>query len=171
MTAPPDYFTLFHLEPRFDLDVAELTRRYRDVQSEIHPDRYAGKSAQEQRLAVQQAAYVNEAYQCLKQPLMRARYLLGLLQPQLMGTQAALDAAFLMEQMELREQLDALIKAPVAKQNEFCDVVTRRRGEIQQDFLREINAKQYEQANMAIAQWQFFDKLQQEADTLLNQYD
>ena len=169
----PNYFSLFHLEPRFDVDCSELTRRYRDVQSEIHPDRFAGKSSQEQRLAVQQAAYVNEAYQCLRQPLARAKYLLGLLQPPLIGVQAALDHGFLMEQMELRDQLDALSgqQASVAKLEGFCDAIEVQHKQLQQDFLRELKAGQFDLANTTLAKWQFMDKLMQEAEFLLGQQD
>ena len=57
---------------------------------------------------LQPTALVNEAFQTLKNPLRRGRYLL-----QLRGIDTdeeidtAMDSAFLMEQMELRESLDA----------------------------------------------------------------
>jgi molecular chaperone HscB len=101
------HFELFGLPPAFDLDPGRLAAVYRELQRAVHPDRYAGGSDQERRLSVQRAAQVNEAYQVLKDPLRRARYLLELAG---VGTReetnTAMDPAFLMEQMEWRERLE-----------------------------------------------------------------
>ena len=102
-----NYFELFGLPITFDLDVADLTARYRDLQRRFHPDRFASASEPERRLSLQLTAQVNAAFQTLKDPVARARYLLGL-QGVDTGedTDTAMDTAFLMEQMELRESLD-----------------------------------------------------------------
>lgn len=99
-----DFFALFGLSRRFALDAADLDRRYRDVQSQVHPDRFAGAGEAERRLSMQWATRANEAYQTLKKPLERASYLLQL-QGQGVGAQTntAMPADFLMEQMEWRE--------------------------------------------------------------------
>jgi molecular chaperone HscB len=101
-----DHFQLFGLPATFALDEAALDRAYRDIQAEIHPDRFAGAGEAEQRLSMQWASRVNEAYETLRRPFGRARYLL-----ELNGVDA-LDANdtfmtpdFLMQQMEWREQL------------------------------------------------------------------
>ena len=101
-----NYFELFGLSVTFDLDVADLTARYRDLQRRFHPDRFASASEPERRLSLQLTAQVNAAFQTLKDPVARARYLLGL-QGVDTGedTDTAMDTAFLMEQMELRESL------------------------------------------------------------------
>ena len=171
--ALPDYFSLFHLESQFEIDVAELTRRYHAIQNEIHPDRYAGKPVHEQRLAAQQTAYVNEAYRCLKQPLQRAGYLLALRQPGVAEGQPTLDTAFLMEQMELRERVEALSgnKNAVADLETFCDVIDAKKKQWQQVFLRQLNAQHLEVATTALAKWQFMEKLQQEAHAALEPGD
>ena len=70
-----DHFTLFGLPPRQALDRAELDARRRDLQAQVHPDRFAHEGAAAQRLAMQWAVRVNEAYACLKDPLSRAAYL------------------------------------------------------------------------------------------------
>lgn len=103
---PKDYFALFGLTPRFELDVAVLREVYRTLQAQAHPDRHVQASDQQRRLAVQWATFINEAYNTLRDPVSRARYLL-----QLRGSagydeaQTVKDPAFLMEQMELRERL------------------------------------------------------------------
>ncbi len=102
-----DCFSLFDLPPAFDIDLDTLTARYRRLQQLIHPDRYSTAGEQERRLAAQHAARINAAYQTLKDPLARARHLLELRGADVEKT-GAVDPAFLMEQMALREQLAAL---------------------------------------------------------------
>lgn len=101
-----NYFELFDLPVSFDVDPVELATRYRELQRRIHPDRYASASEPKRRLSLQLTAQVNAALQTLKDPVARARYLLGL-QGVDTGedTDTAMDTAFLMEQMELREGL------------------------------------------------------------------
>ncbi|KPK11001.1 MAG: hypothetical protein AMJ68_07450 [Acidithiobacillales bacterium SG8_45] len=104
-----NYFELFGLPESFSLDLTEVTRRYRELQQQLHPDRFASAPDQQRRLSVQMAALVNEAFQTLKDPVRRGRYLLGL-----KGidtgeeSDTAMNPAFLMEQMELRESLESV---------------------------------------------------------------
>ena len=67
-----NYFQLFDLPEDFALDQVQLGKRYRQLQKELHPDRYASGSAHEQRLAVQYSALINEAYATLRKALPRA---------------------------------------------------------------------------------------------------
>lgn len=102
-----NYFELFGLAPDFAVDTALLAERYRALQRQFHPDRFAHAPDADRRLAVQLAAHLNEAYQTLRDPLRRGRYLL-----QLTGvdteeeTDTVMDPEFLMEQMSLRERLE-----------------------------------------------------------------
>jgi DnaJ-domain-containing protein 1 len=75
MNLADDDFTLFGLPQRFALDRAEVDARWRRLQAEVHPDRFAAEGAAAQRLAMQWAVRVNEAYRRLKDPLARAAYL------------------------------------------------------------------------------------------------
>ncbi|MEY4729838.1 MAG: co-chaperone protein HscB [Pseudomonadota bacterium] len=99
-----NYFDLFGLEKKFSVPQENLDRAYRDIQSQIHPDKFSHAGEAEKRLSMQWATRANEAYQTLKKPLSRARYLL-----QLNGvdtqeeSNTAMPTAFLMEQMEWRE--------------------------------------------------------------------
>jgi molecular chaperone HscB len=104
-----NYFQLFDLPVAFDLDTNQLGRRYRQLQQQLHPDRYANAPAHEQRLAVQYSAFVNEAHATLRAPLARALYLLHLrgLEKEEVSAQQV-DGGFLIEQMELREKLASL---------------------------------------------------------------
>ncbi len=103
-----NYFELFDLPVGFAVDQEGLSLRYRELQRIAHPDRFAAGSDQERRMAVQFASYVNEGFRTLKDPLSRARYLLEQRGIALDEADTRMDPAFLMEQMELREQLESL---------------------------------------------------------------
>jgi molecular chaperone HscB len=107
-----NHFELFGLEPGFELDLDNIAARYRDLQRAVHPDKFANASDQERLLSVQQAAQINEAYQTLKSPLSRARYLLELQGIALDDSDTTMDPMFLMEQMELRESLSEVRDKP-----------------------------------------------------------
>jgi len=102
-----DYFRFFGLNQQFKIDLSALDQAYLTIQKEVHPDRHARGSDSEQRLAMQMATLANTAFQTLKNPVQRGLYLC-----QLHGvdakleTNTAMPAAFLMKQMEWRENLD-----------------------------------------------------------------
>ena len=103
-----NHFELFGLIPGFALDSGALEGAYRALQAEVHPDRFAHSGDAERRASMQWATRVNEAYVTLREPLKRARYLLELegvaVEPE---RGAPLPPAFLTQQMELRETLEA----------------------------------------------------------------
>lgn len=104
MDLTADFFALFGLPRAFRLSLPELDARYRDVQAQVHPDRFAHAGEAERRLSMQWATQANEAYQTLKKPLERAKYLLHLAGHDLQAeSNTAMPADFLMEQMEWRE--------------------------------------------------------------------
>ena len=100
-------FELFHTVPRFHQDRAALDARWLVLQNEVHPDRFAAQGAAAQRIAVQWAVRVNEAYQRLKDPVRRAAYLCELNGASIDAqNNTAMPAEFLMQQMAWREALD-----------------------------------------------------------------
>jgi molecular chaperone HscB len=107
MNLDQTHFELFGLPARFSVDTAALDARYRELQREVHPDRFASASQAEQRVSMQLATRVNEAYQTLKSPLGRAGYLLRLngVDPRF-ETNTSMPPEFLAEQLELREALE-----------------------------------------------------------------
>ena len=107
MNLSDDDFTLFGLPRRFALDRAALDAQWLALQAQVHPDRFAGQGAASQRLAMQWAVRVNEAYQRLKDPLKRGAYLCELRgAPIQADNNTAMPRAFLMQQMAWREALD-----------------------------------------------------------------
>lgn len=104
--ASRNYFELFQLPQLFRLDLAKLDSHYLEIQTQVHPDKAAHLSDAERRLFLQWATLANEAYYTLKRPLDRARYLLrinGVDTGEESNT--AMPTAFLMEQIEWREQM------------------------------------------------------------------
>jgi molecular chaperone HscB len=99
-------FELFGLPERFAQDGAAISQRWKALQRETHPDRFAAQGAAAQRVAAQYAARINEAHSRLKAPLARASYLCGLRGQAVEGGQSvAMSPAFLMQQMAWREAL------------------------------------------------------------------
>lgn len=107
MNLSANYFELFGLPVRFALDKVALDKAYRDLQAQVHPDRFANAEAAEQRVSMQKATRANEAYNALRKPLSRARYFLELHGVDL-GTESntAMPSEFLIEQMEWREAVE-----------------------------------------------------------------
>jgi molecular chaperone HscB len=107
MNLQDDDFTLFGLPQRFALDRAALDQQWRALQAQVHPDKFASEGTAAQRVAMQWAVRVNEAYRRLKEPLARAQYLCELRGAPIQAeNNTAMPAAFLMHQMAWREALE-----------------------------------------------------------------
>ena len=115
MNLNQDHFELFGLPARFAVDAAALEARYRELQREVHPDRFAAAPEIERRASMQLATRVNEAYQTLKSPLRRAVYILQLrgVDPEF-ETRTSMPPQFLIEQMGWRERIEAGSENPEA---------------------------------------------------------
>ena len=100
-------FELFGLPQRFAQERPEIDQRWKELQREAHPDRFAAQGHAAQRAALQWSVRINEAYQRLKDPLKRAAYLCELLGTPINAQHnTSMPPEFLMEQMEWREALD-----------------------------------------------------------------
>ena len=106
LTRMQNHFDLFQIPAKFSIDLGALDAAYRDVQGQVHPDRFVNATDAEKRVAMQWATRANEAYQTLKHPQKRAHYMCELngidLQTE---SNTAMPMAFLMQQMEWREAL------------------------------------------------------------------
>jgi len=106
-----DAFGLLGLPAQFDLDPQVIERAFFDRSKELHPDRFASAPAAERVAALSRSRALNDAYQTLKKPVPRAEYLLERAGVTI-GDNERLDPAFLMEILEMREEL---AEARVAK--------------------------------------------------------
>ncbi|MDE2358454.1 MAG: Fe-S protein assembly co-chaperone HscB [Betaproteobacteria bacterium] len=156
-----NHFELFGLPLRFRIDVPALRRAYRDLQREVHPDRYAGGSEHEKRLALQASARVNEAYRTLEDPVARAEYLL-----QLAGidataeTDTRLPIDFLTRQLERREAADEARSAHDERAlAAILDDVRRESGALLADMEDVLAGDDREPARMRVRELRFLAKL------------
>lgn len=100
-------FELFEIPAQFSQDSAALTNKWKDLQREAHPDKFAAQGAAAQRIAMQWSVRINEAYNRLKDPLKRASYLCELNgAPIEAHTNTSMSPAFMMMQIEWREALE-----------------------------------------------------------------
>jgi molecular chaperone HscB len=167
-----NYFQLFNIEAAFDVDLQNLSTSYQALQKTVHPDKFAHASEQEQRIAVQKSAHINDAYQTLKNPLQRAEYILvqrGVDMPNEQNTFG--DTSFLMHQMELREMLED-VKSASDKDAALFDVQQVLSTEYQQlstsmQFqINENNATSNDAACDNLRKLKFYQKLNVELDRL-----
>lgn len=172
MAQTQTHFELFELPVSFEIDLPDLSQRYRELQRAVHPDKFASASDHERRLSVEKAATINEAFQILKSPQRRARYMLELQSVSFDDEKdMALDPAFLMEQIELRESLSELSQSdePLAKLNNIMADIKNRIAavleEISQQFAAgELDDTQKATVKQLVHKMQFLNKLQQEAE-------
>lgn len=172
MAATQTHFELFELPVSFDLDLQDLSRRYRDLQAAVHPDKFANTSEHERRLSVEKAAEINDAYQVLKSDQKRARYMLELQSVSFDDEKdTALDPMFLMEQIELREALEEVNNAadPIESLNKIMLDIKKRMADIIDEVRQGLSATPLDDEQKLalknlIHKMQFLNKLQQEAE-------
>jgi len=77
---PPggDYFSVFGLVSRLDLDLSELEHEFHRLSRKLHPDRFARAHENEKQWSLADTALLNDAYRTLKDPIRRTEYLLKL---------------------------------------------------------------------------------------------
>ncbi|KAL9906135.1 iron-sulfur cluster co-chaperone protein HscB-like protein, mitochondrial [Glossina fuscipes fuscipes] len=101
-----NYFNLMNIAQDFSLDAQSLTKRFRQMQSIVHPDKFSNKSSREQNNSADWSSLINKAYKTLLIPIERGQYLLNLSGLQLPQDNSALNKEFLMEMMERNEQVE-----------------------------------------------------------------
>lgn len=169
-----DFFSLFNLPRRFQLDLAALEQAYRDLQARVHPDKFAHLPESEQRQAVQWATRVNEGYQTLRKPVARARYLLSLHGVQTEEeTNTAMPAEFLMQQMEWREAIE---EARQAKDDAQLDRLESRLRNEMRELERQLASKLDDErddvsAAAIVRKSRFYEKLAEEIASAFDELD
>jgi molecular chaperone HscB len=167
-----NHFELFGLPVAFDIDADDLASRYRELQRRVHPDKFANASDQERRLSLQMTAQVNEAFQTLKDPVRRGRYLLSLRGVDIdEETDTAMDPAFLMEQMEWRENLEEMRQTdnPRKQLTELANRMEQgmqdKIGQFRQAFAKG-SPEDVGKARNIVREMQFLEKMRREIDNL-----
>ena len=159
-----NHFELLGLRPAFALDAGALERSYREIQSQIHPDRHAHAGDAERRASMQWSTRVNEAYRTLKSPVQRAKYLLEMNGVDVQfETNTQMPADFLLRQLELREALEAA-RQPAALDSLQAQV-SGEQGLLEGSIARLLDeTKDYAAAAGELRKLMFLDRLAGEID-------
>ncbi len=162
-------FELFDVPAQFAQDRAQLDARWKALQREAHPDRFAAEGAAAQRMAIQWSVRINEAYQRLKDPLKRAAYLCELRgAPVQAENNTAMPASFLMQQMAWRESLDDTDS--VEGLEALADEVSAEQRRVQQELAHLLDeAQDPAQAVGQVRALMFIERFTQEVNAKLDQ--
>lgn len=165
-----NHFELFGIEPAFDIDFQRVEQAFRDLQAQVHPDRFAHATDAEKRLSMQWATHLNEAYRVLRNPISRARYLLKLAGVDTEEeTNTAMPPEFLMAQMEWREAIaEAREAGEVAELDHLGTKLRREMHALERELAHEIDvAHDWQAAAATVRKLRFFEKLKDEIHTAL----
>lgn len=165
-----DYFALFGLPRRYALDETALEAAWHDLQSQVHPDRYAHLADADKRRSMQWATRVNEAFRTLRKPLARAQYLLELAGVDTgLETNTVMSPEFLMEQMEWREAVEeARMAREVEELEQLHHRLQQHAREVRANLAQQLDTDHdYPAAADTVRRLMFIDKLQQEIDEAL----
>ena len=160
-----NYFELFNLPEKFQLDLEMLQKNYRSIQKEIHPDRFATSSENEKVQSMIKSTQINDAYQTLKSPIKRAKYILSLHKS---VEKITLPPDFLMQQMEWEEHLEA-IKKNNSELAQFKLTINKKYEEYSLLLSSQIDDDQnWSDAAISIDKLYFVEKLLQKINNALN---
>jgi molecular chaperone HscB len=161
-------FELFELPQQFAQDRAQLDERWKALQREVHPDRFAAEGAAAQRVAMQWSVRINEAHQRLKDPLKRAAYLCELQGAAVQAeNNTAMPAAFLMQQMAWREALEDTDQVNALEA--LADEVAAERKRVQQSLGQLLDVERDPQAAVAqVRALMFIERFAHEVDAKLD---
>lgn len=165
------FFELLGVEQSWQVDETLVSANFRKLQTQYHPDKFASATDSERRRSVQVSSRLNDAIKTLRSPILRAAYLL-----QLAGVDADMssttfkDPMFLMQQMQLREQLSEAPSAndPEAALDAMRDDANNAFTELSNTFEQQYDSKDFTAAKETYAKLQFIDKLRREAEELEN---
>ena len=165
-----NHFELFGLPPRFALDAAELEKAYLQLQSRLHPDRFAHAGDAERRASLQWTTRVNEAYRVLRSPVQRARYLLELNGVDVgFETDTRMPQDFLVQQLELREAIEeANGKKDSASLDRIRSDLAREKAALQGEIEALVDSQRnYAGAAGLVRKLMFLERLDEEVDEAL----
>jgi molecular chaperone HscB len=162
-----NHFELFGLAPAFALESEALERSYRGIQSQVHPDRFAHAGDAERRASLQWTTRVNEAYRTLKDPVQRGKHILELHGVDVaFETNTQMPSDFLLQQLELREELEAATGGKDASRLERLRSGLRvQKQALERQIGEAIDArKDYTGAAALVRKLMFLDRLDDEID-------
>ena len=160
-------FALFDLPVAFQVDSALLNERYLALQKSLHPDNFSAASAQEQRLAIQKSAEINDALRILKDPIARADSIIALNTGETENPEEKSnnDIDFLMQQIEWRETLENIEnRQDTDELTAFAQEINQIRHAILSELSTALDAQQWDIARAITDKLRFIKKLQAEIE-------
>lgn len=160
-----NFYEFFSLPVSYAVELTALEQAFKQVQRNVHPDRFASAPPAEKRYAMQLATRANEAYQTLRQPLARARYLCELNGVDIEAeSNTAMPADFMMQQMQWRESLEDAVTQQdperfAALRTELQQALARMDEQLRQTLDGEQN---YADAAALVRRWMFIDRFDKE---------
>ena len=160
-----NYFELFNLPEKFQIDLEMLQENYRAIQKEIHPDRFATSSENEKVQSMIKSTQANDAFQTLKSPIKRAKYILSLHKS---VEKITLPPDFLMQQMEWEEHFE-IIEKNSSELTEFKSTINKKYEEYFLLISTQIDHDQnWSDAAISIDKLYFIEKLLQKINKALS---
>jgi molecular chaperone HscB len=160
-----NYFELFNLPEKFQIDLEMLQENYRAIQKEIHPDRFATSSENEKVQSMIKSTQANDAFQTLKSPIKRAKYILSLHKS---VEKITLPPDFLMQQMEWEEHFETIEKNS-SELTEFKSTINKKYKEYSLLISTQIDDNQnWSDAAISIDKLYFIEKLLQKINKALS---
>jgi len=157
------------MNPVFDIDCSRLHAEQQRLQAIYHPDRYVGASERDKRVSVQVASWVNQAYATLQDPVKRSRYLLEISGAEIPDDATTTsDTEFLMEQIELREQVESCRhdQDGLQRSDQIGTGLAHRADELARDFVSHFEAAEFVKAIESSRKMQFIQRIQQQLSEL-----
>ena len=164
-----NFFELFGLPVSYDVDLNQVQQRYMELQKQVHPDKFANASDQEKRLSMQQTSWINEAQTTLKDPVLRATYLLKLKGVDInLENETTMDTGFLMQQLEMRERLENISSEPdpLDALDALAKETRANMDDVMKGFADSYQADQFDEAREWVRKLQFMQKAFKEINTL-----
>jgi molecular chaperone HscB len=170
--SPSDFFALLGLESRYAIDRELLERNYLEAAKRWHPDRFAGASSAEQRVALERSGALNEGYRVLRDPIRRAEYLVKLSGIDLdssdeRGGAPKPSQAFLMAMIERREQLEDCRLEGANSLEALLDEVAEEESDALQGAITALAARDVRGAAEALVVHRYLQRLHEEIDDAL----
>jgi molecular chaperone HscB len=164
-----NFFELFGLPVAYDVNLNQVQQHYMDLQKQVHPDKFANGTDLEKRLSMQQTSWINEAQTTLKDPVLRAIYLLKLSGIDFsLENETTMDAAFLMQQLEMRERLENIKDEndPIDQLDEMAKQVKTEMTTVMKCFVQSFESEKLDEAREWIRKLQFMQKAKNEINQL-----
>lgn len=169
-----NYFEIFDVPALTEIDLEKVADNYRNIQKQVHPDRFVNADEKERRIAMQKTSLINQAFQTLKQPVSRLQYLMSLKGVEMDAeTDTTMDADFLMEQMEFREEISEVRGKddPLDKLDAMASKIKKQLATFISLFETSYQNSELDNAREIVRKMQFLVKAQKEVTALSEQLE